>query len=104
MDFTQYEIPREPPVAFLYNPSSEAITAALAGNIASSLAENPGELWVIYVTPTYNVFEGGQPMDLRKVKVAEKYTFSVIRKDSRFEPSTPRLPPKQVGLRELTNL
>jgi hypothetical protein len=74
MDFTQYEIPREPLVAFLYNPSSEAITAALVGNIARSLAENPRELWVIYVTPTYNVFEGGRPMDLRKVKVAEKYT------------------------------
>jgi hypothetical protein len=73
MDFTQYEIPREPLVAFLYNPSSEAITAALANNIAHSLITNPRELWVIYVTPTYNVFEGGRPLDLRKAKVTDKY-------------------------------
>ena len=74
MDFTQYQIPREPLVAFLYNPSSESITAALANNIARSLRENPRELWVIYVTPYYNVFEGGRPLDLRKVKaVPEKY-------------------------------
>ena len=73
MDFTQFEIPREPLVAFLYNPSSEAITAVLANNIAQSLIENPRELWVVYVTPTYNVFEGGQPLDLRKLKVTDKY-------------------------------
>jgi hypothetical protein len=68
MDFIQFEIPREPHVAFLYNPSSEAVTAALANNIAQPLMENPRELWVIYVTPTYNVFEGGRPLDLRKLK------------------------------------
>lgn len=74
MDFTQFEIPRGPLVAFLYNPSSETITAALAGNIAQSLIQNPRELWVIYVTPTYNVFEGGRPLDLRKFKVVpDKY-------------------------------
>jgi hypothetical protein len=73
MDFTQFQIPPGPLVAFLYNPSSEAITAALAGNIARSLAETPRKLWVIYVTPTYNVFEGGQPMNLRKVKATEEY-------------------------------
>ena len=74
MDFIQFEIPREPLVAFLYNPSSEAITAALANNIAQSLMENPRELWVLYVTPTYNVFEGGRPLHLRKLKaVTDKY-------------------------------
>jgi hypothetical protein len=73
-DFTQFEIPREPLVAFVYNPSSEAITAALANNIAQSLIRNPRELWVIYVTPSYHVFEGGHPLDLRKLKqVADKY-------------------------------
>jgi hypothetical protein len=75
MDFTLFEIPREPLVAFLYNPSSEAITAALANNIARSLEENPRELWVIYVTPTYNLFEGGRPLDLKKMKaVPDKYS------------------------------
>jgi hypothetical protein len=73
MDFTQFEIPQEPLVAFLYNPSSEAITAALANNIAQSLIENPRELWVIYVTPTYNVFEGS-PLDLLKLRATDKYT------------------------------
>ena len=75
MDFTKFEIPRDPLVAFLYNPSSEAVTAALANNIARSLIENPRELWVIYVTPYYNVFEGGRPLDLRKMKtVSDRYT------------------------------
>jgi len=75
MDFTLFEIPRGPLVAFVYNPSSESITAALAKNIAQSLKENPRELWVIYVTPAYSVFEGGRPLDLRKQKVVPgKYT------------------------------
>jgi hypothetical protein len=74
MDFTLFEIPQEPLVAFLYNPSSEAITAALANNIAKSVGEHPRELWVIYVTPNYNLFEGGRPLDLRKVKaVPDRY-------------------------------
>jgi hypothetical protein len=73
MDFTQFEIPREPLVAFLYNPSSEGIMATLANNIAQSLNQNPRELWVIYVTPTYDVFERGQPLDLRKVGMTDKY-------------------------------
>lgn len=73
MDFTQFEIPREPLVAFLYNPSSEVIMATLANNIAQSLNQNPRELWIIYVTPTYNVFERGRPLDLRKLKATDKY-------------------------------
>jgi hypothetical protein len=73
MDFTQFEIPAGPLVAFLYNPSSEAITATLASNIARSLVEKPRELWVIYVTPTYRVFDGGKPLDLRKLKANDKY-------------------------------
>jgi len=73
MDFTQFEIPRGPLVAFLYNPSSKAITTALANNIAQSLIENPRDLWVIYVTPTYNIFERGGPLNLRKLKVTDKY-------------------------------
>jgi hypothetical protein len=73
MDFTQFEIPREPLVAFLYNPSSETIMTALANRIAQALIENPRELWVIYVTPTYSVFEGGRPLDLHKLKASEKY-------------------------------
>jgi hypothetical protein len=73
MDFTHFEIPREPLVAFLYNPSSEAIMATLANNMARSLIENPRKLWVIYVTPTYNVFERGHLLDLRKLEATDKY-------------------------------
>ncbi len=74
MDFTLFEIPPDPLVAFVYNPSSEAITAALAGNIAQSLRQHPRELWVIYVTPAYNVFESG-PLHLQQQKaVPGKYT------------------------------
>jgi hypothetical protein len=72
-DFTVFEIPQEPLVAFLYNPSALAIMEALASNIARSLVEAPRELWVIYVTPTYDVFEGGHPLDLRKLKATDKY-------------------------------
>ena len=73
-DFTLFEIPREPLVAFLYNPSSKTITEMLASNIAKSLEQYPRELWVIYVTPTYDVFEGGKPLQLRKLKSTDKYS------------------------------
>jgi SAM-dependent methyltransferase len=72
-DFTQFPIPPEPLFVFLYNPSSQAITAALAQNIARSLAEHPREVWVLYVTPAYDVFECGNPLSLRKIKSAAKY-------------------------------
>jgi SAM-dependent methyltransferase len=73
-DFTQFAIPPEPLFVFLYNPSSQEITSALARNIARSLAEHPREIWVLYVTPTYDVFESGNPLALRKIKSGAKYT------------------------------
>jgi SAM-dependent methyltransferase len=72
-DFTQFPIPPEPLFVFLYNPSSQEITRALARNLAQSLREQPRELWILYVTPTYNVFESGDPFALRKVKSTPKY-------------------------------
>jgi len=101
MDFTRFEIPREPLVAFLYNPSSKAITEMLAGNIAKSLAQYPRELWVIYVTPTYDVFEGGKPLDLRKLKSTGKYS---IFSNSTASVGTGRDPQKQGVPPELTNI
>jgi hypothetical protein len=73
MDFTQFQFPRVPLFVFLYNPSSEEITKALADNLARSLKENPRPLWVLYVTPTYDVFESGKPFSLQKIKSAEQY-------------------------------
>lgn len=72
-DFTQFSIPPEPLFVFLYNPSSQQITSALARNIAQSLQEHPRELWVLYVTPAYDVFESGNPLALRKIKSTAKY-------------------------------
>lgn len=74
MDFTQFVIPVEPLVAYLYNPASERVIAKLAQNIAQSLAENPRELWVIYMTPAYDVFASDQLLRLRKVKATAKYS------------------------------
>jgi SAM-dependent methyltransferase len=72
-DFTQFPIPPDPLFVFLYNPASQEITKALARNLAQSLRENPRELWVLYVTPAYDVFESGNPLTLHKVKSTAKY-------------------------------
>ena len=72
-DFTQFPIPSDPLFVFLYNPSSLEITSALARNIAKSLADHPREMWVLYVTPFYDVFGPGGPLPLRKVKSNSKY-------------------------------
>ena len=71
MDFTQFPIPPDPLIAFLYNPADEQIMTALVDNLSASLRDHPREFWAIYVTPTYKVFE--KRTDLRKVKTAEKY-------------------------------
>ena len=65
MDFTEFNLPPGPILAFLYNPASKAVTSVLAGNIMRSLREQPRELWIIYVTP-HDVFDSEK--SLRKVK------------------------------------
>lgn len=72
-DFTQFPIPSEPLFVFLYNPSSLEITSALARNLAHSLRDHPREMWVLYVTPFYDVFECGGALPLRKIKSNSKY-------------------------------
>ena len=74
MDFTLFEFPNTPLFVFLYNPSSESITLKLAENLAHSLAENPRPAWVLYVTPTYDVFSSGKPLSLKSVKSGKHYT------------------------------
>jgi SAM-dependent methyltransferase len=73
MDFTLFEFPDGPLFVFLYNPSSEAITLKLAENLAHSLQSNPRPAWVLYVTPTYDVFSSGKPLRLRQVKSGKHY-------------------------------
>ena len=72
-DFTQFPIPSDPLFVFLYNPSSLEITSALARSLAHSLRDHPREMWVLYVTPFYDVFESGGPLPLRKIKSNSKY-------------------------------
>lgn len=74
MDFTQFQLPPEPLVVFAYNPASEQIMATLAGNLMRSLKENPREIWVLYVSPTYDVFDSGEPLNLKRIKSTDKYS------------------------------
>ena len=72
-DFTLFEFPDGPLFVFLYNPSSEGITTKLAENLARSLREKPRPLWVLYVTPAYDVFTSGRPLTLNPVKTGAHY-------------------------------
>lgn len=75
MDFTESELPKELLVLFFYNPSSTQAMTAVAANIARSLAERKRAIFVIYVTPSYSVFESGSPLLLRKLRGStEKYS------------------------------
>jgi hypothetical protein len=67
MDFTEFQLPTEPLVLFFYNPASNEVMATIASNIARWLIQNDRPIFVIYVTPTYDVFESGNPLYLRKI-------------------------------------
>lgn len=73
MDFTAFRFPDEPLFVFLYNPSSREITSAVASNLAQSIRHSPRPLWVMYVTPAYDVFASGGPLGLRQVKKKDRY-------------------------------
>lgn len=73
MDFTVFQLPDEPLFVFLYNPSSQEVTTTLANNLARSLREHPRPLWVMYVTPAYDVFSSGKPLNLRPVKSGQHF-------------------------------
>jgi hypothetical protein len=75
MDFTQFKLPTEPLVLFFYNPASSDVMATVATNIARSLEEKYRPILVIYLTPSYNVFESGNPLRLRRIPVSsDKYS------------------------------
>lgn len=73
MDFTLFDFPPGPLFVFLYNPSSEGITTKLAENLARSIEKSPRPLWVLYVTPTYDVFASGKPLKLQLVKSGKHF-------------------------------
>jgi hypothetical protein len=67
VDFTTFPLPPSPLVLYFYNPASRDVMATVAANIARSLRENERPVFVVYVTPAYDVFENGNPLALRKI-------------------------------------
>ena len=66
-DFTTFHLPRSPLVLYFYNPASRDVLAAVAGNIAKSLSDRERPIFIIYMTPAYDVFENGAPLAFRKI-------------------------------------
>jgi hypothetical protein len=66
VDFTNFQLPLSPLILYFHNPASRDVMAEVASNIASSLREYSRPIFVVYVTPTYDVFEAG-PLGLRKI-------------------------------------
>jgi hypothetical protein len=74
IDLTQFRLPAQPLVAFLYNPASEDVITHFATNLAASLRKNPREIWVIYITPAYgHLFDSASMLHLRLVRRTDKY-------------------------------
>jgi len=67
VDFTAFRMPPSPLVLFFYNPASRDVMAKAATNIAQSLFENDRPIFVVYITPTYDIFENGKPLALRRI-------------------------------------
>lgn len=49
MDATEYEIPLEPFVLYMFNPFQEAVLARVLGNVEQSLRRLPREAYILYV-------------------------------------------------------
>jgi hypothetical protein len=69
-DISQFVFPETPMVVFLYNPATEPVMRQVADNLFASLERQAREVHVIYVTPTYGVFERDP---LRRVQAHDKY-------------------------------
>ena len=52
-DATEFRFPRNPCVAYLFNPFREAVVAALLRHMQESFSERPGQLDVIYANDEY---------------------------------------------------
>jgi SAM-dependent methyltransferase len=64
-DFINFELPSGPLFAFLYNPTSRAVTSHLASNIMTTF---PRQVWILYVTP-HDVFDSESA--LQKVRMGQ---------------------------------
>jgi hypothetical protein len=73
MDFTRFQLPTEPLVLFFYNPASNDVMATMASNISRSLKEKVRPIFIIYVTPTYDVFESAELLRLQKIRSTSNY-------------------------------
>jgi hypothetical protein len=67
IDFTAFNLPTSPLVLYFYNPASRDVMARVAANIAQSLRQTARPLFVVYTTPSFDIFENGSPLSLRRV-------------------------------------
>jgi SAM-dependent methyltransferase len=74
-DMAKFQFPEKPLAIFLYNPTSEPVMRVVAENLRKSLDDCPRTIWIVYVTPAYDIFESGvfDPESLQQVKVTDKY-------------------------------
>ena len=53
LDVTDYKLPQEPMVLYLFNPFGEAVIGQVLETLAASLREHPRECYVIYLNPVH---------------------------------------------------
>jgi SAM-dependent methyltransferase len=76
MDFTDFQLPTESLVVFLYNPASKEVTSILAANLMRSLTEHPRQLWIVYVTP-HDIFDSERALRKEKTGTYSGHPYSV---------------------------
>lgn len=74
-DMSTFEFPKKPLAIFFYNPTSAPVMRVVAENIKSSLRDCPRPVWIVYVTPAYDIFERGvfEPGSFQQLKATDKY-------------------------------
>lgn len=78
VDATQYPIPKEKAVFFLYNPFKGEVMAKVLDNIQKSLKENPREAFILYYNPVcVEVFNGSTFEELKVTKRYAVFRFPV---------------------------
>ena len=53
-DATQFNLPHQPSVLYLFNPFQGKLMDRMIDNITNSLRQNPRDLWIVYVNPWEN--------------------------------------------------
>ena len=71
-DATQYKIPKDPLVLYMFNPFNEKIVRTLVANIRSSIETNPRPMFILYKNPVANlVFE--ESKFIKKITLTREY-------------------------------